>query len=259
MCVMDDITNRIAALEAELADLKAHVTAPATQESSRRDMFKKLALAGAGVAVGGVLTQAAPAAAADNDNIVIGKEDNTAASPTALIRGTFTGRHTLLIDDASGFGDSDSSHPGALAGWSDTRTGIYGYTGNGPEGIVAIGDSPNGAGLLAIGGRANIQLRAEGEPGPARIVQHAAGELVADKNADLWLCVVAGTPGIWRKVGGPQTSGQLHLLAKPVRVYDSRPGEAPTNVTPKTPLAPSVPRTIDARGNNSGVPTTATG
>jgi hypothetical protein len=128
-------------------------------------MFKKLALAGAGVAAGGILAQASPAAAADNDNIVIGKENNAANSPTALIRArNFAGNEVLLIDDNSGFIDDDSAFPGAVAGWSGNRVGVYGFTEQGPQAIVAWGRLANSAGLFARGGRANIELFAEGDP-----------------------------------------------------------------------------------------------
>ena len=45
-----------------------------------------------------------------------------------------------------------------------------------------------------------------------------------DADGNLWFCVADGTPGTWRQLSGAATSGQLHVLAGPVRVYDSRPG-----------------------------------
>ena len=119
---MDEIDDRIAVLENELAALKAHIAAAPEPESSRREMFKKLALAGAGVAAGGVVAQASPAAAADLGNIIIGDEAQTAQTPTALVASGFAGGEVLLIDDSSTFTAAASSHPGALAGWSGTRT-----------------------------------------------------------------------------------------------------------------------------------------
>jgi hypothetical protein len=124
---------------------------------------------------------------------------------------------------------------------------------------VAFGSSFNSTGLKAFGRRANAELTPSGTPAPQRAVAHNLGELVEDDAGDLWLCVVAGNPGTWRKVGGPATSGQLHLLTVPVRVYDSRPGTVPLTVLPKTPLVASVARTVDATGNASGVPTAAIG
>ena len=256
---MEDTDRRIAALETELAALKASMAASAEPESSRREMFKKLAIAGAGVAAGGVLAQASPAAATDASPIVIGDETQTAQTPTALVASAFTGNEVMLVDDSSGFTAAASSFPGALAGWSGTRVGVYGYTAGGSYGVAAVGAGVNSTGLRASGARANLELQATGTPGPQRAVVHNLGELVEDSAGDLWLCVVAGNPGTWRKVGGPATSGQLHLLAAPVRVYDSRPGAAPLAVLPKTPLVANTARTIDATGNTSGVPTAATG
>ncbi len=256
---MNDTDRRIAALETELAALKARMATAPEPESSRREMFKKLALAGAGVAAGGVLAQASPAAATDGSALLIGDEVQTAQTPTALVASGFTGGEVLLVDDSSGFTAGFSSHPGALAGWSGTRTGVYGYTASGSYGVVATGAGVNSTGLRGYGARANLELQAAGVPAPQRAVAHLLGELVEDSTGDLWLCVVAGNPGTWRKVGGPATSGQLHLLDAPVRIYDTRPGAAPLTVLPKTPLVANTARTVDATGNTSGVPTAATG
>ncbi len=256
---MEDTDRRIAALETELAALKARMATAPEPESSRREMFKKLALAGAGVAAGGVLAQASPAAAVDAASITIGDETQTAQSPTTLVASGFTGGQVLLVDDSSGYTAGASVNPGALAGWSGTRTGVYGYTAGGSYGIAASGAGVNSTGLRAYGARANLELQAAGNPGPLRAVVHNLGELVEDSSGDLWLCVVAGNPGTWRKVGGPATSGQLHLLNAPVRVYDTRPTAPPLTILPKTPLVANTARTVDATGNSSGVPTAATG
>jgi hypothetical protein len=259
---VEDTDRRIAALENELAALKAHIATAAEPESSRREMFKKLAIVGAGVAAGGVLAQASPAAATDGANLLIGNTVTavqTAQTPTSLAASGFAGQQVLLVDDSSTFGVAASSHPGALAGWSGTRTGVYGYTLSGPYGVVATGAGTTSIGVRAAGPRANIELIPGGPPAPTRAVDHTLGELAEDTSGDLWLCVVAGNPGTWRKLGGPATSGQLHLLAAPVRVYDSRPALPPLTVLPKTQLVSNTPRTIDATGNSSGVPTAATG
>jgi hypothetical protein len=256
---MNEINDRIAALENELAALKADVAEAPEPESSRREMFKKFAFVGAGVAAGGVLAHASPAAATDLNSIVIGDELQTAQSPTALVASGFTGNHVLLVDDNSGFAAGASVNPGALAGWSGTRAGVYGFTSSGQFGIVGHGNGFTSTGVKAFGRQANLELTPSGVAGPQRAVAHNLGELVEDTTGDLWLCVVAGNPGTWRKLGGPATSGQLHILSVPVRVYDSRPGLPPLTVPPKTPLVPNTPRTIDATGNSSGVPTAATG
>src|SRR3954463_4650236 len=84
---MSDIDGRIAALEAELAALKASVAANAPDEdgTSRRHLLRNLAVGAAGVAAtaGGALKFAAPAAAVNNDPLTLGVIANTATAPTA--------------------------------------------------------------------------------------------------------------------------------------------------------------------------------
>jgi hypothetical protein len=53
-----------------------------------------------------------------------------------------------------------------------------------------------------------------------RTDEHLVGELES-VDGDLWFCVVAGTPGTWRKITGPGVAGGFHPLT-PGRVYDSR-------------------------------------
>ena len=95
-----------------------------------------------------------------------------------------------------------------------------------------------------------------GTPPPTRTDAHVKGELTSDVNGDLWFCVADGTPGTWRQVSGANTSCQLHLLATPVRVYDSRPGG-----TNDGPLAGGASRNISLAGTTTlpAVPAGATG
>ena len=66
-----DVNARIAALEQELAHLKADV-GPADQRHSRRSLFKVGALAAGGTALAAV-AGASPAAAADGDPLLAGE------------------------------------------------------------------------------------------------------------------------------------------------------------------------------------------
>jgi hypothetical protein len=84
------------------------------------------------------------------------------------------------------------------------------------------------------------------------------GALWVDHEGNWWAATADGTDSKWRKFAGPGTAGTLHLLSAPKRVYDSRPGEPPL-IDPKSPLSPSIPRTIDPKGNSSGVPANAQG
>jgi hypothetical protein len=81
------------------------------------------------------------------------------------------------------------------------------------------------------------------------------GSMIVDSNDDLWFCAGTGFPSRQRRLAGPSTAGALALLPTPVRVYDSRPGQAPTNIGPKAPLLPLTARTLNL---TTGVPAGAT-
>jgi hypothetical protein len=84
------------------------------------------------------------------------------------------------------------------------------------------------------------------------------GGLWVDDDGNWWAATADGVDAKWRKLAGPETAGALHLLPSPKRVYDSRPGEPPS-IDPKSPLSPNIARSIDPKGNSSGVPTQARG
>jgi hypothetical protein len=130
--------------------------------------------------------------------------------------------------------------------------GLWGHSDS--NGIGVAGDG--GIGVLATGSRAALQVGDTGTPPPTRTDAHVKGELTTDANGDLWFCVADGTPGTWRQVSGANTSGQLHLLATPVRVYDSRPGG-----TNDGPLSGGGSRNVSLAGTttNPAVPAGATG
>lgn len=77
-----------------------------------------------------------------------------------------------------------------------------------------------------------------GRPGP-----FAGGAMVADGDGDLWYCAGDGSPASFRKVSGPATAGQFHVLGASVRVYDSRPGNLP-NTAPKSPITGAADRVV---------------
>jgi hypothetical protein len=130
---------------------------------------------------------------------------------------------------------------------------------SGAGGVGALINSSQGIGTATSGGRAALRLEtsAPDAPPPTRTDSHLRGEVDIDANGDVWLCTSAGTPGVWRKIAGPNGAGAFHALATPVRVYDSRPGQQPTT-GPKTPLQASTPRAVSLSSNNSGVPAGAT-
>jgi hypothetical protein len=134
-----------------------------------------------------------------------------------------------------------------VLGESDTPGG-YGIAGETTNGIAAVGgqgrgaswggvfDSEDGVGVVATGGRAQLSLAAVGAqsmaPPRSTTTAHEAGEIYLDDTQSLWLCTAAGTPGTWVRITGAGTAGPLSMLPAPVRVYDTRPGAAPTGVGP---------------------------
>ena len=156
----------------------------------------------------------------------------------------------------------------AAAGTGPTGVGVYGF---GPTGLKGAGTTASGIGVLAesqTGGGAEVRAKtfhlrlrplAAGRNAPTGdTFAHVAGDLVETTAGELWVCTTAGTPGTWRKLAGPNTAGAFHVLPVPARVYDSRPGLAPTAVGPKTPFAAGSTRTFDLKVNSSLVPAGAT-
>ncbi len=180
------------------------------------------------------------------------------------VSGTSTSGIGVRGTSASGvgvFGRSNGVSAG-VRGLGDDSLGVWG---TGPE-IGVYGDSEDtgvlGEGRLGLDSYAtDVHLRM-GSPTPRAAptgdaTSHLAGDLVRDSAGDLWVCVVEGTPGTWRKLAGPASAGTFHLLANPVRVYDSRPGTTPA-VGSKTKLAGNTARLLSVTANSSGVPAGAT-
>ena len=259
--------ERIAQLEQQVAHLttlleratgeapRPHAAGTATSTepealpvASRRGMLK-LAGATAAGAVAASLTRTLPAAANDGDPVVVGgtsattpttrntttvEYTNTATPQATGPGGTFDANIFIVRDrstDTPSIPDSRSSYPAAIGGYSyrTVDNGLYGYTANAGYGVVGYGGSNAGAGVLARGGKANVELYPAGIAGPARTDGHNRGELICDADGNLWFCVVAGAPGTWRKIAGPTTGGAFHAIA-PSRVYDSRVPEPAGNV-----------------------------
>ena len=119
----------------------------------------------------------------------------------------------------------------------------------------------NSYGVLAAGPRPLVFTSGHGTLGPP-VTTGQLGEIAFDLEGSVFLCVGAGTPGIWRKLAGPSSAGTLHLLSEPRRVYDSRPGNAPlgpSNGGPKGAMSAGEVRVVDCTANGAAVPTDATG
>lgn len=198
----------------------------------------------------------------------------TSASPAAAAPGTFTGDPAVnATADEGGMAIQAHSATGdAIYGSTNTGIGVTGYSGelrgvygSSPAGVGVMGystddvavyaSSENGYGLRSAGGTAAAFLPGEGTAPQLRSDAHTAGELEAT-SADLWWCIASGTPGTWRKLAGPLTAGALHVLAAPVRVYDSRPNNPP-DLGPKVPMTAGEERVVDT-GFDAAVPDGAT-
>ena len=172
----------------------------------------------------------------------------------------------------------ESSGIGVLGVSTGTDSGVYGQSasigvqglGTGPgnglwgyaigTGTGLLGQSAAGIGAVLAGLRSNLHLvQRPGRVAPsADATAHEVGEVLVDGTGATWLCTVTGTPGTWRKIGGPATAGAFHVLPAPARIVDTRPGGVPTSVLPKTPLAAGSTRVYDLKVNGSGVPAGAT-
>ena len=231
---MSDIHDRIAALEAQLAELKLEVVSHEAEAStSRREVFKKLAIGAAGVAAGGVLLgKATPAAALAGDPILIGAVTNTS---TAYTRADYTGTGTgaaFLIQSGNDFTNAVSNYPAALAAWATASGpatyGVYGWTAK-PNGAGIVGRGSTGVtgtvGGQFLGDRASINLVSNGTQASvvASIAKIKKGDLVFTNEGDVWL---GDADGSLVRLGGTSTAAAngLYFLDAPARAYDSRSG-----------------------------------
>jgi hypothetical protein len=216
-----------------------------------------------------------PVINAVNEGTGAALQGSNTSSTIPAIRGIST-------DNAGVFGQSETQE--GVYGSSTSGTGVYGQSTSGTGvdgrstnsagvfglssndfGVAGVSSTSAGVrgggatGLLGVGTTANLSIPAWlGRVAPTSdAIAHAAGDVVTDVGGNVWLCVAAGTPGTWRKVAGPGTAGSLHLLAAPVRAYDSRPGTSPT-VGPKTKLSGNTSRSLSVRANSTGVPAEAT-
>ena len=187
-------------------------------------------------------------------------DDSAPSAPTSDRRGVIklfaatavgavTGAALLGSQSAAAFdgqpvmqGDTNEfSSPTLLTSTNNTALIL---NGQGGYGVVSDGATSN----ALFAGSGDSPLGTGGE----------IGALYVDGAGDWWAATTLdASDAVWRKIAGPQSAGQLHLLDAPVRVYDSRLGLAPVSVGPKAPTAPNSAVTIDTRQNDSGVPTTA--
>jgi hypothetical protein len=261
-------------------DTDAMETESGTDDSprNRREFLGKAAVAAAVTTVAG-MSMSKSASAANGDDMRIGLS-NTGSNTTELTGGsTFQVTNGNSAAGAAIYGTTNATQGIGVRGHASGTEGIGVYgrnTGSGGIGVYGehnntatsgtgvVGTSNNGPGVSGSGstfdvlanGSGRVLLASNGVANPPT-GGSSAGTIAKDSAGNMWVCVVTGNPGTWRKIAGATTSGSLHLLAAPKRVYDSRPGEPPT-VNPKEPLAGAT-RTIDCKQNSSGVPANATG
>jgi hypothetical protein len=289
------IEARLAGLERRSAG-ESHQLPPngGDRRTDRRGLLKHGAMLAAGAVAGGaglVAAQATPAAAANGDPLTLGSTSNTATAATELtVTGSAIDCGIGVFDSSSpgiAFGDESAvfGHAKATAflhgvtgyaqgnmatgvvGITDEYLGVWGQattgtavyalaTGTGGVGVGAV--SQAGVGITAQGGICALQLQSVGNPPPSsRTDLYGPGSVDVDDNDMVWICTAQGTPGTWVRLAGPGTAGAFSVLPTSVRVYDSRPGEPPTAVGPKSPLVGGTARSIDITANSSGVPSSA--
>lgn len=240
------LARRVEALEAENALLRAGqpptagvAPVPVPAPLSRRTWLARGAAMTAGVVAGGAAAGAGTAAAAGNP-----LELNVANNATAFTRLS---------------ADVNAPNTAVLQLWNLAATGGAGVQGIGADEGV-LGSSTQGYGGWFSGAKADVRLGSSrvAMP-PSDGVGHTRGEIALvnglSDSGDFWACVQSGTPGSWRRLTGYTSAGSLTVLSAPVRVYDSRSGQAPAGIGPKTPLANGADREVAMTANLSGVPT----
>jgi hypothetical protein len=221
---IDELTNTVEALQARLAATPSESeprSAPTT--GSRRDVLRLAGTAAAGALAGTVLASSQPAAATNDSPLLVGNITQ-ATRHTQIQYGTLAGNPgPLLSSEALMFWIDNRQTPNTVGhgirgdGKGFDGVGVWGNSDSNGVGVLGSGR----LGLLGTGGRAALRLVGSNAAPSTRSDAHLQGEIDIDSNGDVWLCVVAGTPGSWRKIGGPSSAGSFHAI-NPVRAYDSR-------------------------------------
>ena len=243
--------------------LGADTETPSEPLNNRRDLIRKIALAGAGAAAGtAMLANRADAVA----TAVKTEQDNPTAVPTTF---SYSGTAALPSPGASlvtaaeklpgpAATDGLALFPAALGGYgiANIKNGVHGSTkaldgfGVVAANAAAATDDTKAAPIaMAVGSfgshvlflpPAVVATAAGVSPAPPKVVgpskgKHIAGELVVDDDYNLWFSIpgaAATDPPVFMLLAGKQLAASAPFvpLATPVRVYDSRnPGNGPIN------------------------------
>jgi hypothetical protein len=119
--------------------------------------------------------------------------------------------------------------------------------------VVGAVDSLAGRDLALTGKGRFFQQPIAGLPPTTNAVTYQIGDTLRSTTGDIYLCYAAGAPGTWRKVaaGAPgfqNASGSTNLLAKPIRIFDSRVGSGAPLPTTKALLQPNTDTDIQVTG-----------
>ena len=214
------IRSRLKALDADGSEAADE---PVDAPTSRRRLF---ALAGgaAAAAVGAVAATARPVAATNGNPI--GIATTTAASAGAVTRTLVdysltagAGDYFVVTDVASASTPSLGAMLGAFNSAGPNNIAIQGSTTR-AGGVGVQGDGGTSGYALFAAGTGRVGSAATSPSGPPAGT-FALRDIVGDTAGNLYANIAAGTPGVFRKLSGPATAGQLHIIS-PVRVYDSR-------------------------------------
>jgi hypothetical protein len=232
------LQRRVDALEA-VAPAQAP-TEPRTAATTRRAL-----LTSAGVAAGaGALSlfKASPAAAANGDPLLAGA--GVTATTTTSVEKTVSGGIAFAVYGTSGMGlFSSVNGTGAIAvaGQTDVGRGAQGVASGAGIGVLGSATAAGGIGgsfqggdvALRLDGNGRLRQGLSGSTGAPQSGTAVKGDTLRDNNGDVYVCTVSGSPGTWERlarVTSGYAGGALHLLPKPVRVKDTRTGQAAFSV-----------------------------
>ncbi len=230
-----------------MTDLSDNLTTTGTETeagNNRRDLFRKLAIVGAGAAVGSAVLSGRADAATE---VVDTEQTNSAAAPTTIV-----GPPTVALTDKSFFSVQETAtqlplFPAAVGGYAEDKipNGVHGSTKSlAGFGVVAANaatpdaakDAPKAMAIGSFGSHIQfltaktVATAAGVTPVPAAVVgpsvgKHGPGEMYVDDDYNLWFSVpgaAATDPVRWVKLAGKSTAGSFVALPSPVRSYDSR-------------------------------------
>jgi hypothetical protein len=230
------------------AELAASNPVPTSGPVSRRNLLRLAAVGAGGLGLASTVGST-PAVATVNDLVIGGLNVNSSTTGTTL-NSTASNGAQVLFQSGSTYGAAGSGYAAAVAGWAShdgsAEVGVYAFSevDNG-IGIAAVGIGSGSIGGVFSGESAALSLPTVGGSGPPTDGSHAAGEIQSFEDG-LWLCVMPGGPGTWRRIQGGSTAGSFTAISA-VRVFDSRLS---------TPLAVKVAKPITVV--NSITPTGAT-